>query len=386
MKIALFNCKFSENLGDGLIAETLEAVLRGSMPDVRIACCDLAGRTAYGHTTTPNRARALAILQRLPPPARRQTVSVMLGLRLPPLRETWRAALEGSDLAVVGGGQLFQDGDLNFPLKLGAVFELCAELRVPVAVHAVGVSADWSPHGRALFHRLLATDCIGVSVRDRESQAAWARHFAGTRLARSEIVPDPVLAAEVEPPGPSSSVGINVTHPMLLAYHGGGRVGLISTAAELEATVRLLAAGGHEVVLFSNGATEDERFLDRILGSAPTGIAKRAPRPRVPKDLVATQSRLQAVVAHRLHASILAFRLGLPSVGLGWDRKVESFYSAAGRADYFLPRGGTSAAAIAERVEAAIADGRGPERRAALAGAARRGIVRLLQRSNEAVE
>ena len=58
MKLALFNCKFSENLGDGLIAEALEAALRRQLPEVRIECCDLAGRSTYGHTTTPNRSRA----------------------------------------------------------------------------------------------------------------------------------------------------------------------------------------------------------------------------------------------------------------------------------------------------------------------------------------
>ena len=284
MRIVIFNCKYSENLGDGLIAETLEATLRALRPGVDVHTCDLAGRTDYGQATMPSRSRALSVLSRLPQAARRQAVATVLGRRLPELREAWRARLRGADLAIFGGGQLFQDGDLNFPMKLGAAFELCADVKVPVAIHAVGVSREWSRRGTALFHRLLATDCLSVSVRDRNSQLSWAGHFRGTRLAQALVVPDPVLAMLVKPPEPGSAVGLNVTDPLLLRYHSGSRTQAGEIASMLRNVVRHVTARGREVVLFTNGASEDEAFLDQIVDGSPASEVRRAPRPRVPAD------------------------------------------------------------------------------------------------------
>jgi hypothetical protein len=60
------------------------------------------------------------------------------------------------------------------------------------------------------------------------------------------------------------------------------------------------------------------------------------------------------VVAHRLHACIVAVSYGRPVIGLGWDRKVESFFDEIGAPEAFAPAG-TPPERIAERAGSAIA-------------------------------
>ena len=82
------------------------------------------------------------------------------------------------------------------------------------------------------------------------------------------------------------------------------------------------------LTLFTNGAVEDEAFLNHLsraikiqTGQTPA----RLPRPTTPRMLVENITQCRAVVAYRLHALITAFSLDIPSVGLVWDSKVRSF-------------------------------------------------------------
>ena len=87
-----------------------------------------------------------------------------------------------------------------------------------------------------------------------------------------------------------------------------------------------------------------------------------------------------AVVGHRLHANILAYRLGLPCVGLGWDRKLESFFAETDRSAYFVPHAAIAAPRIVSVLDAAIAAGVDGRRRETLAEASFGGVTDLLLR------
>ena len=121
MKVVIFNVKFSANMGDGVIAECLEAELR-QRSGWDVCSIDLAGRKAW---TVPAdrqfRTLALSIVHHTPERLRAVAMEALLGFHVGrKLVPRWRAFLVDVDAAVIGGGQLFQDGDLNFPIKIGA--------------------------------------------------------------------------------------------------------------------------------------------------------------------------------------------------------------------------------------------------------------------------
>ncbi|MNF57022.1 Polysaccharide pyruvyl transferase [compost metagenome] len=59
-------------------------------------------------------------------------------------------------------------------------------------------------------------------------------------------------------------------------------------------------------------------------------------KPKTPSDLVNTINRYDLIVAHRLHANIIAYSLGITSIGLRWDTKLHSFFKSINREHLFI--------------------------------------------------
>lgn len=360
MKLVQFGLPFSPNLGDGLISDCFAHGVGRVRPGARVVAVDLSGRRDFGEAVVANRARALAVLRRLPRPARHALVEVKLGRVLSRALPAWRRALAGADLAVIGGGQLFSDADLNFPTKVAAAARLARQEGVPVAVHAAGVARNWSPRGTTLFEHLYEADLRHVGLRDAPSIDAWRAQTGGRGPAPARSRDPGVLALDCYGPVDADDrVGLCVAAPEILSYHaerGGAGTGAAAGPAFFEDLARALLARGHRLRLFCNGAEEDADALARLSAALcdAGGAVETAPVPDRPEALARLVGGCSAVIAHRLHACIVAVSYGRPVVGLGWDRKVESFFDEVGAPEAFAPAG-TPPARIAERAGCAAA-------------------------------
>lgn len=378
MKIVQFGLHHSPNTGDGIIAECMVHALREIVPEARLDTVDISGRSGPGAVTLRNRSAALRLLSALPRPARHALVRVKLGRMLSRAEPSWRAALEGADLALIGGGQIFSDADLNFPLKLGRLARLLGRAKVPAVIHAAGVSHNWTRPGGALFARLLDCDLRRVGLRDGPSLDDW-RAQMGPKGPAPVIARDPgLLAAQCYEAGSDDgAIGICVTAPQILGYHADGTVAGGEAEAFFGRLALTLIARGHMVRLFCNGAEEDRVAL-AALRAAPTLAAARragtlvfATPPDRPVELAATVRSCKAVIAHRLHACIVGYAYLRPVVGLGWDRKVESFFTSAGLEAAFVGQGDATPSAVAKTLETALKAGIDPERHAQMISEAR---------------
>lgn len=347
MKIAVFNVIFSENLGDGILARCLEKALCRD-GGIEVETIDLSGRARFG-ATSPHRRSAIRVLNALPFVFRRLAVTYALRSKLRALGDEWDKTIASADAVVLGGGNLFQDDDLNFPLKVGALLDRIRISGKPFAIHGVGVSEVWSPRAHQLFRRVEGTNLVYLSVRDTASRNNWRRHFPAGKMP--VVVADPGLFAqdlvttdaEAYAKDGERVVGICVTHPLILVRHSGRppRGICLSSVGEYVELIRLLVVRGDRVRLFSNGAREDQAFAERVFfdrrlaPSRADGKLELAARSSTPLELLEVLQSNSVVLAHRLHACIAAYALAIPHVGLGWDQKVESFFRSVGRERYF---------------------------------------------------
>ncbi len=383
--IALFNLKYSPNLGDGIIALCLEHELRRHFVSWNMRSNDLAGRTEWtAPTRGAGRTAALSLLNQLPSWAGEVVVRTALGVELRRrLLRFYREGVRGCKFAVIGGGQLFQDGDLNFPLKVAAAAETCSSAGVPFAIYGVGATASRSQTGQRLFNRvLMACQRDVVFARDDAS----AERLRGLGASRAKRCLDPgLLASDLWPRSARLSVrrptvGLCITHPAVLGHHGGTTGG--SPQALLDRIIALigrLIADNHIVVCFTDGADEDELFLarcrDRLREMDMIGDqAVIWPRCTNPAELARLVGSFDVVIAHRLHACILAYSYRVPSIGLKWDSKLQAFFDVVGQFDGVLDFERTSNDAFASRVAAALATPFPVERHRAVLKSARAGV------------
>lgn len=396
-RIALLNVKYSPNLGDGLLSECLEAELARTFqsiaPGTEVFSIDLAGRQGYPAIAPSRRAAVIAVLEALPRAARRLATRAALGalVRLR-LRRHVRARLAGCDAVVLGGGNLLTDADLNFPMKIAGALGQAAQLRLPVAVYGVGANRQWSEAGQRLFGRALrAAQLTHATVRDARSQAAWRDLLVPQGVRQAALSGDPGLLASCHFPRPplpfdAPLAGLCVTAPMALRYHAtgpeaqtaaGARAALDAWYAE---AARALVAAGFRVALFTNGSPEDRDYLDAM---GPAWIlAAKGPVTMTnpftnPAEMIAFIAGCQLIVAHRMHACIAAHSFAIPTIGLRWDVKLDSFFALAGRGAYIADTASLDGPALTALARRAVAEGVDRDALEALIAGTRSDIARM---------
>lgn len=374
LDLAIAAVPYSSNLGDGIIHDIMMRVVRDDGAPVSVATLDLAGRSRYAGLDAGERSKrqhSLKLINALPVFMRRGVVfAYALLLYWRKTRAAYADALREADHVIIGGGHLLSDFDLNFPAKLYCLYLSLRRFDVPFSLYGVGASDNWSPLGRHLLRKLLRSPLLrGVTVRD-----AWSRELVmreldaiGRRVPVGEVW-DPAVAtalyhdaSRVHAMDTRRHVGVNVADLALLAGAGDRRTGIDEGLAFFRSLVARLDAQGYRVTLFTNGAEEDERFLDRVCA---TGLdVARAARPLAPDELIALIRQFDAIVSHRLHAHIVSFSYAIPSIGLGWDTKVASFFQRAGRARFLVdPAEGETLDGIVTQVLSALADAQPPDR------------------------
>jgi polysaccharide pyruvyl transferase WcaK-like protein len=391
MRLVLLNLRYSPNLGDVLLCECLEFGLRQARAGLHVLQLDITGRRDFARGKS-RRLAALAVLQRLPQPVRHRVARVVLGRSLRRTLPYWQTELAQADAAVLGGGNLLADADLNFPLKVAAVLGAVTAAGLPAAVHAVGVSDNWSRDGETLFRDALAgVQLVHAAVRDEQSRDIWVRRLGPAGIAPPQLVRDPgLLAAECYPSRarPASSetrVGICLTHPVALRYHADERMPSASAlTAWFVALVRALTQKGFAIFLFTTGSPEDEAYLDRVMptilsAADPLGKAERLPNLAKAADLADFVSTLDLLIGHRLHACVAAYAYGVPHVGFTWDKKIQSFFDSVDRSRYVCPAVSTSVADVVSLGEEAMRRGISGEERGSIIAQTHADIASLLR-------
>lgn len=343
LSVLCFNDFFSANLGDRLLGRCLHEALRAEL-DCGVHGWDIDGKSGPTSEFPLPAQPAKDVVRTLVP--RRLKTRLNTHRARSRLLSQWKASLRRQPVSaiVVGGGHLITATTDYFPVRLNAVAEFARELGVGIHVHSVGVSHPdtWEPAaGKQLRRFLQDTSIASVSVRDEQS----ADHLvaAGWRKRNIGIALDPgLLAAKTfklttRPPRERLRVGLGIMSPAVVRSVSSTPTG-VNDAFWIEVAEHLVSAGV-DVSLFTTGEVGDIRVA-RDLGAKldERGVAYdgSAIAPKDDSDLVGRIVGFDAVVAQRLHASIISYAVEVPSVGLGWDPKVQGFYQLTGRQDYFF--------------------------------------------------
>jgi polysaccharide pyruvyl transferase WcaK-like protein len=343
MRIAVFNARYSANLGDGILARCLDEELLRQKAEV--LPCDLAGRTTWGEGAS-RRKHTLAVLDCMPSSLRRRAIEFALGREVRNnLQPRWREMLPSADAVLAGGGQLLADIDLNFPLKLNGLCEELSRAGKSWGLFAAGASAHWSRRGRELFvQAFMRARPSFVLVRDEASRRIAVELLAPCGLPAIRVCPDPAVLSHLGFPAPPREprsrpvLGINLAAPSEIQLHTGAALRPPEFLRWFAELARLALEAGYEVRLFTNGNLADDESLRVLERRWPAATPQPCflPRPLEPQALASAIAGCDVVIGHRLHLHIPAFSYRIPSAGILWEEKMRSFFLATGREKYLL--------------------------------------------------
>jgi len=139
--------------------------------------------------------------------------------------------------------------------------------------------------------------------------------------------------------GAKTALGVSDMGDLTAHANGGTVVG--GSIAFYLSLCRELVKDGTAVTLFTNGAPDDMLYMDNIRSivekdSGLQGKVKFLPRVLTSTALVKWIATQDLLIAHRLHANIIAYSCGVPHIGLGWDPKLKSFFNSVGRDDFII--------------------------------------------------
>ncbi len=365
MKIVQFGLRYSPDLGDRVTSDCLSYGLQHLYPGAKVDTFDILNRDPADGGTAESETAIVDVRRYLPAWIWRRVARKKLAERLDKLEPAWRAALIDADLVVVGGGLLFSDVDLDLPIRMGRLFDLLRSTKTPTAIYGVGAARNWSRKGTRLFSKAFHTDLKLLAVRDEISRRAWVAQTPAVSIEPTSVLDPGLLAMDCYGPvaEKANRIGICITDPHLLSGAADSETAGAAQGARAFYTglINALVYHGHKVTLFTSGGQQDITTMTevaadpRMAAHKNNGFLSLAQRARTPAELAKIIGSMKGIIAHRLPICIVAFSYGCPTIGLGWDQELQSFFGRAGVLQYFVEDPKATSDTLADLMDHALA-------------------------------
>lgn len=256
-----------------------------------------------------------------------------------PLKEPDTEKIRSADLIVFAGGGLFGLSYLNFANFVEQILDEADAHGIPVIFSSLGINnMDATQENENRLTAVLHRPCIkAMSV--RENQSVFER-YSPERTYEITSVCDPVFWAapiydrdiadilKAKQARTKPVVGINLVRGGLFKDNGVDWA-LTKEETYLYALARLLDEKDIDYRFFTNGSTWDINTLRHFEKKY------KIPREKLvfcdtSRELVQAVAGFDAVVAIRMHASIIAYALSVPSVNFVWNPKIPYMYEKIG--------------------------------------------------------
>ena len=349
------------NMGDKLLCDSTEYLIRQFDPEIEIVRLDVNPRyewqyTGFDHVKYLKSKEMKAALEveyfeKINDRSRKRywRERTMWRLRL---FSHYRRTLKDVDAVVVAGGGFvkYRTQGLNYYMEM--ILEIASHRRIPVMLNGIGVEGYRGSDPRCIqLAKRLNRSCVKtVTTRD---DLETLRKYITRKDIRTELVGDPALWAPdcfgITRDEKASKIGINVIRERIFKDYGNQRFGREVRAFYL-GLLTALKEKGADFELFSNGMPSDQRMGERLLEEL--GLPKELLReaPETSEDLLNTVASYRTVFGARLHACITAFALGIPVEGLIWSEKARFFARFTDREDAFFEEDQLDPELIAERI------------------------------------
>ena len=277
--------------------------------------------------------------------------------------ERARKLISDADVVMFGGAPLINYRYQVFYERTAATIDLAQELDTPVFLSSIGVeSYDEDDPRCQRIKTALNQECVKrISTRDGFDLLEKYRDRESLPIDKAS---DPAVFAKWvfrdiahrKAEGEKKKIGIFVIRHN--AFEDNGLDFTWKQAADMWCGLaKELEKRGYDYEFLTSGHYADEVMLYGLDSNYGIPSSRCVTTVNYLEDLIGHLSEYDAIVTCRLHPSILAYSMGIPSVSLLWNPKVRGFYDSTGYSDRIIELMDFDAETIADRAEAALKQG-----------------------------
>lgn len=334
-KIALFGLYNYDNLGDPLLAQCCEYIIKKNFEDIEIIkgeilpnnksyiailICFIRSLLYKFHFAYP---KALDILN--------YYIYKFRGMSY------YKNILKKSDAIIfVGGAYLKWNGEY-FQYGIRNILNYAERYNIPVMFNGIGVEGYSDSDVRCVkLKKKINSKCVKV-ITTRDDLITLNTNFITRDDIKSDIVADPAFFLDdlysINHIYNRKYVGINITYLNLFSIYN---VNSPYTLEELmRSIIRKFQECGIEFRLYCNGKIEDYRGGLQLLKKLNLNRDILLPRAKTPLELINQINSFRYIIPLRLHSCIIAYILGVGFSSFVWNRKMILFSKVVGRQNEF---------------------------------------------------
>lgn len=275
------------------------------------------------------------------------------------------AMVECADLIIFAGGGIIKYKREDFYAYIAEIVECAQKRDIPVYFNAVGIEGyDETDEKCQLLKNALNSPCVkGISVRDDEKTLRHSYLTPNNNIWTKQVMDTAFFTKKVyrvSADKTSHVIGLGITRSRLFEDHGMSQINKEFQLRFWKEIINLLEQKGYRWKLFVNGFKSDFDFAQEVLeyvGKGEEGEKYLVPRLAEGQELVETIASFQGIIAGRMHANIIAYSLGVPSIGLVWNDKLLYWGNLIGYPERFIENGNFQAEIIVNALKKSISQG-----------------------------
>ena len=273
----------------------------------------------------------------------------------------YRGKLSGAEAVIFAGGGIFKYRYEQLGIRVAILVELAAAAGIPVMFNSVGVEGYDAEHPQARYLKAAVNKGVVKVITTRDDLETLQQGYVANNQVRTAWTPDSAWWSDVTfaqlilPKTQRSVVGLGMIRKGIFSDNH-----FSLTDEELfefwKSICDELMRRKMPFEFFTNGVRGDSEFIQEFIVRYPEfkGIAVRIPTESA--ELVNIINSYSKIIASRMHTSIIAYSLSVPTLSILWNNKIKMFYDQIQHGDRVIDEQkmrGNHAAQVIDQLESA---------------------------------
>jgi polysaccharide pyruvyl transferase WcaK-like protein len=328
--IAIVGLPNTKNLGDPVLMQNTEALVRRAAPDQELVPVDIE----FSDASAVRRFLYKGI---------RKVAGLVCGkgsnaywgalIRVQRfcLAGYYRGKLSGAEAVIFAGGGIFKYRYEELGIRVAILVELAAAAGIPVMFNSVGVEGYDAQHPQARYLKAAVNKDAVKVITTRDDLETLQQGYVANNHIKTAWTPDSAwwsdvtFAQQIAQKPLRSVVGLgmirkgifsdnhfSLTDEELFGFWKGICDELVNRKTPFE--------------FFTNGVQGDSEFIQEFVVRYPEFKEITVRIPTESAELVNVINSYSKIIASRMHTSIIAYSLAVPTMSILWNNKIKMFY------------------------------------------------------------